>query len=169
MAYNFDLEAATDQIVTLETAIATPSPGITTVYAFNSTPSEITDPQLLPAIIHVNRGPLTAFDGGAIPGQITTATWNIAYDIESILLVIEAKAGKFAPDEAASNLFWKPILETFMNRTNSIALARAANAHTYACILGSPSYGLQSWPPVDPPVRMYWAYTYTHRFYFAGG
>lgn len=168
MAFGFDLSAAVGQIVTLETAISTPSPGFTTVYGFNSNPAEITNPQLLPAVVHINRGPLT-LEAGAIPGLLTTGTWNIAYDIESVALIIESVPGKYPSDEGAANLFWKSICETFMSRANTISLAAAAGAHTYACILGSPSYGLRAWPPVTPPVRAYWAFTYTHRFTFAGG
>lgn len=169
MAYNFDLSAAVGQIATLEDTIATPSPGITTVYAFNANPAEITNPALLPAIVHINRGPMTLAEGGAIPGLIATGTYNLAYDIESVALIIESVPGKYPADEGVSNLFWKSICETFMNRTNIATLAGAANAHTYACILGSPSYGLRAWPPVTPPVRAYWAFTYTHRFMFTGG
>lgn len=168
MAFDFDLAAATAKIAELEIAIVTPTPGITTVYGFNSNPAEITNPQLLPAIVHINRGPLTISDS-AIPGLLTTGTWNVAYDIESVALIIESVPKKYPADEGVANLFWQSILETFMSRDNLIALASAASAHTYALILGAPSYGLRAWPPVEPPVRAYWAYTYTHRFTFAGG
>lgn len=168
MAFPFDLSAAIGQIATFEAAIATPAPGVTTAYGFNANPAEITNPQLLPAIVHINRGPLTISDS-AIPGLLTAGTWNVAYDIESVALIIESVPNKYPADEGVANLFWKSIAETFMSLDNIRTLATAAGAHTYALILGAPSYGLRAWPPVDPPVRAYWAFTYTHRFTFAGG
>jgi hypothetical protein len=170
MTFPFNLTAAVGQIVALEAAIATPSPGVTTVYGFNANPAEITNPALLPAIVHINRGPLTLSGDGAVAGlSAVRGVYQLAYDVESVALIIEATPDQFPSDEGAANLFWKSIAETFFSYTNAVALATAAGAHTYSCILGTPSYGLRAWPPIEPVIRMYYAFTYTHRFIFMGG
>ena len=143
MAFGFDLEAAVDAIATLEVAISTPTPGITTSYGYNSNPGEITDVSVFPAVVHVNRGEV-APEGG-LPDA------------------------RYPGDEGTANLFWKSFAETFHNETNKRSLASDSGADEYRFIPGTPSYGLVSWPPVVPPLRRYWGYTYTHRFIFFGG
>lgn len=168
MAFSFDLSAAVGAIATLEATISTPSPGITTVYAFNSNPTEITNPALLPAIVHINRGPL-APPGGFDDMRVTVGGYYVAYDVESVALIIQSVPDQFPGDEGTANLFWKSILETFLSPTNKRSLATSAKADEYRLILEAPTYGLRSWPPFEPPVRVYWAFSYTHRFLFFGG
>lgn len=168
MAFTFDLEGAVNQIATLEGAMSTATVSVQNAYTFNNNPADITDPSDLPAVVHMHRGPLTLREG-PIPGHLTVDTWQVSYDIESILLCIESVPTEFPSDEGVANLFFDAILETFMNRSNLSTLVTAASAQSYALILGSPSYGLRAWPPVEPPIKAYWAYTYTHRFTFTGG
>jgi len=168
MAFDFNLEAAINAIAALELAITTPTPGIITAYGYNSNPGEIADVALFPAVVHVNRGPVPPEDGFSdmrmVPGG-----YYVAYDIDSIAMIIEVVPEQFPADEGTANLFWKSILETFLNLTNKASLATNSKAAEYRFIPGSPSYGLVSWPPVQPPLRRYWGYTYTHRFLFFGG
>lgn len=170
MAYAFDLSAAVAQIRTLEltmTSSANPT-SITTSYAYGSNPAEIDNPALLPAIVHTPQGPLIP-PGSDTEGAVTTASYLVAYDVTSTLLVVEALQDSYPSDEGASNLWWKPILETFLNRANKITLATAAGVTTYQLVLPTPSYGLQNYPPFDPPIRRYWGFSYTHRFLIVGG
>jgi hypothetical protein len=168
LTFPFDLEAAVDAIATLEAAITTPSPGITTSYGYNSNPSEITDVSLFPAVVHHNRG-FANPDGVPEDMRITPGGYYVAYDIDSIAMILEIVPEQFPADEGASNLFWKSILETFLNATNKRSLAEDTGASEYRFIPGSPSYGIVSYPPVQPPLHRYWGYTYTHRFLFYGG
>jgi hypothetical protein len=168
LSFPFDLEAAIDTIATLEQAITTPSPGIVTSYGYNSNPSEITDPSVFPAVVHVSRGPFNP-DGVPSDLRITPGGYYVAYDIDSIAMILEVTPEQYPGDEGASNLFWKSILETFLNATNKRSLAEDTGASEYRFILGDPTYGIVSWPPVTPPLHRYWGYTYTHRFLFYGG
>jgi hypothetical protein len=168
MAFGFDLEAAVDAIAALEEAITTPTPGITTSYGYNENPSEITDVSTFPAVVHVNRGNI-APEGVPPDMRLVPGGYYVGYDVDSIVMIIEVVPEQFPGDEGASNLFWKSIMETFLNRTNKTSLAQDSGADEYRLILGTPSYGLVSWPPVQPPLRRYWGFTYTHRFLFFGG
>ena len=168
MSFPFDLEAAIDAIATLEVAISTPTPGITTSYGYNSNPSEITNVALFPAIVHVNRGFINP-DGVTTDMRIVPGGYYVAYDIDSMAMIIEIVPEQFPGDEGTANLFWKPILETFLNAANKRSLAEDAGASEYRFQPGSPSYGIVSWPPVQPPIHRYWGYTYTHRFIMFGG
>lgn len=168
MAFGFDLEAAIDAIAVLELAITTPIPGITTAYGYNSNPGEITDVSLFPAVVHVNRG-FVSPDGGFPDMRMVPGGYYVAYDVDSIAMIIEVVPEQFPGDEGTANLFWKSILETFLNLTNKTSLATDSGADEYRFVPGSPSFGLVSWPPVQPPLRRYWGYTYTHRFLIFGG
>ena len=167
MTFSFDLEAAINAIATLERAISTPTPGITTSFGYNLNPSEITDVSLFPAIVHINRGPVNP-DGVQADMRITPGGYYVAYDIDSIAMIIETVPEQFPGDEGASNLFWKSILETFLNATNKSSLATDSGSLEYRFTPGDPSYGIVSWPPVQPPLHRYWGFTYTHRFLFFG-
>jgi len=167
MAFTFDLEAAIDAIATLEAAIATPSPGITTSYGHKENPNEITDPALLPAVIHMYRGfiiPNTQPEGRYVKGG-----YYIAHDIDSLMLILEIVPEQYATDEGTANLYADSVLETFLNHTNKTSLADSANAEEYVFIPGNPSYGVVAWPPINPAIKSYWGFTYTHRFYNFGG
>jgi hypothetical protein len=169
MAFRFDLEAATDKIAALELAITTPGSGIKTAFGYNSNPNEITtDENLLPAVVHVNRG-FVSPAGGFPDMQMVPGGYYVGYDVDSIAMIIEVVPEQFPGDEGTANLFWKSILETFLNLTNKTSLATDSGAAEYRFVPGGPSYGLVSWPPVQPPLRRYWGYTYTHRFLFFGG
>lgn len=168
MAFGFDLEAAVDAIAAIELAISTPTPGVTTAYGYNSNPAEITNVALFPAVVHNNRGALNP-PGGFDDMRMTPGGYYVGYDIDSILMVVEVVPEQFPSDEGAANLFWKSIAEAFQNPTVKRSLATDTGADEYRFIWGSPSYGIVSWPPVQPPIRRYWGYTYTHRFLFYGG
>lgn len=168
MAFGFDLEAAIDAIAALELAITTPTPGITTSYGYNSNPGEITDVALFPAVVHVNRG-FVAPEGGFPDMRMVPGGYYVGYDVDSIAMIIEAVPQQFPSDEGSANLFWKPILETFLNLTNKTSLAEDSGADEYRFISGTPSYGLVVWPPEPFPLRWYWGFAYTHRFLFFGG
>jgi hypothetical protein len=168
MAFNFVLEAAINAIATLELAISTPTPGIVTAYGYNSNPGEISDVSLFPAVVHVNRGFVSPEGGSPDMGKVPGG-YYVGYDVDSIAMIIEVVPEQFPGDEGTANLFWKSILETFLNLTNKTSLATSSGADEYLFFPGSPSYGLVSWPPVQPPLRRYWGYTYTHRFLFFGG
>jgi hypothetical protein len=166
MAFGFDLEAAINKIAALELAISTPTPGIVTAYGYNSNPGEIADVSLFPAVVHISRAFVSPDSGfpEMVPGG-----YYVSFDVDSIFMVIEAVPKQFPGDEGTANLFWKSILETFLNLTNKTSLATDSGADEYRFIAGSPSYGLVSWPPVQLPLRQYWGYAYTHRFLFFGG
>lgn len=167
-AFSFDLEAAIDAIATLEAAIATPTPGITTAYGYNSNPGEITDVSLFPAVVHVNRGFISP-EGGPVDMRLVPGGYYVGYDIDSVAMIIEVVPEQFPGDEGDANLFWKSILETFLSNTNKRSLATDSGADEYRFVPGAPSYGLVSWPPLQTPIRQYWGFTYTHRFLFFGG
>lgn len=167
MTFPFDLEAAIDSVAILERAIAIPTPGITTSYGYNSNPNEITDVSLFPAIVHVNRGFVNP-DGVQADMRIVPGGYYVAYEIDSIAMIIEIVPEQFPGDEGTANLFWKSILETFLNMTNKTSLATDSGAQEYRLVPGSPSYGIVSWPPVQPPIHRYWGFTYTHKFLFFG-
>lgn len=168
MAFDFDLEAAINAIAALELAIATPAPGIITSYGYNSNPGEITNVSLFPAVVHVNRGFIVP-DGGFPDMRMVPGGYYTGYDIDSVVMIVETVPGQFPGDEGTANLFWKPILETFLSLTSKTSLAQDSGADEYRFIPGSPSYGLVSWPQIQPPLRQYWGFTYTHRFLFFGG
>lgn len=168
MTFPFVEEDALNAIAVLERTISTPSPGITTSYGYNLNPGEITDPALLPAIVHVHRGPVPADDSP--PGsRLSNGLYYIAYEIDSILMVIEVVPKKYPSDEGTANKFWASYLNTFMSATSKSSLATDSGAGEYRLILGDPSYGIVSWPKITPPIRQYWGYTFTHQFLFAGG
>lgn len=168
MAFNFDLEAAVNAIAALELAISTPAPGITTSFGYNANPGEITDVALFPAIVHVNRG-FVAPEGGFPDMRMVPGGYWVAYDIDSVVMVIEIVPQQYPGDEGTANLFWKSILETFLSLSSKTSLAVDSGADEYRFISGSDSYGPVSWPPVQPPVHEYWGFIYTHRFLFFGG
>lgn len=163
MAYNFNLQGAINKIAELEDAITTPTPGVVTAYGYNLNPIEITNPALLPAVVHVPLGPNNA-NPNAYQGR-----FDISYDIYSRLLIIEAIPNQYPGDEGAANLFWKSVVETFFNYTNQNALIAAASADDYMCILPEQSYQPRTWPPIPGSNHWYWSLQYVHRFTFEGG
>lgn len=166
MAFSFDLEATIDAIAVLEAAISTPSPGITTSYGHAENPAEITDPSLLPAAIHMYRG----FTLADVPeGRYTRGGYYVQHDIDTLVLILEIVPEQYPADEGLANLYNKSILETFLNDTNKQSLATSAGAVEYRFVSGEPSYGVVAWPPTSPPIRQYWGFTYTHRFFDFGG
>lgn len=168
MAFDFDLEAAVNAIAALELAISTPTPGITTSFGYNANPGEISDVALFPAIVHVNRG-FVAPDGGSLDMRMVPGGYWVGYDIDSVAMIIEIVPEEYPGDEGTANLFWKSILETFLSLTSKTSLATDSGADEYRFIPGPSTYGPVSWPPVEPPIRQYWGYAYTHRFLFFGG
>jgi hypothetical protein len=168
VSFDFDLEAAVNAIATLERAITTPEAGITTSYGYNLNPNEVTDPADFPAVVHVHRGPV-APEGGTPEMRLTPGGYYVGYDVESIAMILEIVPTKFPADEGTANLYWKSILETFQSPTNKSSLATDAGATEYRFFLGTPSYGIVTWPPLSPPIHNYWGYTYIHRFLFFGG
>lgn len=168
MSFDFNLEAAIDKIAELEDAIATPLPGVVTAYGYNENPAEITDVSKLPAVVHVPLGPRTEGPGFQ-PGNIGYGTYNLTFEIYSRLLIIEAVLDQYPADEAAASLFWQPVVETFFNVTNHVALCQASGAHTYACTFPEQAYKPRPWPPVPNAPRFYWSLQYVHRFTFTGG
>ncbi len=162
ITYNLNIEAAIDAIATLEDAITTPTPGITTAYGFGENPSSISAPSLLPAVVHINRGPVTVDTNPAT----LKGVYYIQYDIESILLAIEASPDQYPADEAATSKFWKSVCETFFDGANQSSLATSAGARYYRCLfLNSPSWTVRQWPPQPAEaLNWYWSLSYTHRF-----
>ena len=118
MAFDFDLEAAINAIATLEAAITTPTPGVTNAYTYGANPVEISDLSALPAVVHIPEGVSTAVDGEQ--GTITRATYQMVYNIRSIMLVLQAVPDQYPADETASGLFWKSLTETFFNYDNRV-------------------------------------------------
>ena len=163
MAYTFNLETAIDDIATLEAAITTPSPGITTAYGYGENPNVITDVSLFPAVVHVPLGPATT--------GVETATdaWTLHYDIYSLLLLTEAIPDKYPSDESANNLLWKSVVEKFLTRTTRSSLCTSTGAIDYVCIFQANSYGVRNWPPIAGAPNAYWSLQYTHRFSVYGG
>lgn len=165
MAFTFDLAAAINQISTMEETIVTPTPGIQNSYGYGLNPSKFTDPDLLPAIVHVPLGP-TGPIGGA---EIYTRNWEIHYGIYSRLLFIEAIPEEYPGDETAANLIWKGVAETFLNDTNKRTLLNVAGGINYVCIFEQNSYAVRPWPPVRNAPNVYWSLQYLHRFTIIGG
>jgi hypothetical protein len=164
VAFGFDLEAAIDQIATLEVAISTPGPGIVTAYGYGENPSSV-PLSALPAIVHVPLGPTSEFLD-IQSGLASYGSFGLSFDIYSRALIIEAIPGKYPSDDEAANLFWEPIAETFFSLTNHAALASAANADNYTCIFDEQSYQPRIWPPIPGSDKWYWSFQYIHRFMF---
>lgn len=167
MAFSFDVSTALNAIATLEAAISTPSPGITNAYTYGNNPVEITDPSVLPAVVHINKGPVT-LGGLPFPAQRSYGKHYLAYDIESQLLILETIPDGYPADESATAEYWISIAQTFMNDTNEASLMLDTGADGYSCLfLSQPSFTVRPWPPPpSPPVHWYWSLSYTHRFEF---
>lgn len=164
MAFGFDLSGAITQIAALEVAISTPTPGIVTSYGYGANPSSIPLASL-PAVVHVPLGPVSELEG-IQSGLSSYGEFTLAFDIYSLALIIESVPGKYPSDEAAANLFWKPITETFFDLTNQDTLASAASADNYTCIFDEQSYQPRLWPPIAGADKWYWSFQYLHRFMF---
>lgn len=162
MSWDFDLEAAINKIAELEAAIATPAPGIVTAFSYNANPTVITDPALLPAVVHVPQGPNNV-------QELSTGAWSMYFEIYSRLLIVESIEGDYPADEAGASLFWQPVAETFLNRANRMALCAAAGALDYQPIFEGRSFAPRYWPPVEKAPNSYWSLQYTHRFLIYGG
>ena len=169
MAFSFNIEAAIDAIATLEGAISTPTPGVTTAYGFGENPTEITNPALLPAVVHISRGPQTV-GGGDLLGAFTYGSYRLAYEIDSLLLILEIVQDQYPADEAASAKFFDSVCDTFFNDTNISSLISSAGVDSYTCgFPRQPSYLPIQWPPYpSEPLHWYWGLRYTHRFVFDG-
>jgi len=170
MAFTFNVETAIDAIATLETAIATPTPGVTNAYTYGANPIEITDPTALPAVVHINRGPFTPA-GGDRPAQLSYGLFELGYDIESQLLITETIPDGYPADESNSNKWWLEIAKVFMTDTNEASLISSTSANDYMCLfLEQPSFSVRQWPPPPAaPMHWYWSLKYTHRFTFEDG
>jgi len=169
MAFTFDLEAAINQIASLEDAISTPTPGITNSYTYGNNPVEITDVTAFPAIVHIPLGPTT--EAANPQNRITHQTYQLGYQIQSTALLVESVKDQYPGDDTASNLFWKSIAEVFWNYDNRITLVSAAGAgvNTYRCEFPARSYQPRPWPPTPQANHFYWSLQYTHTFIFHGG
>jgi hypothetical protein len=168
MSWDFDLEAAINQIATFEDAITAPTPGITNSYTYGNNPVEITDVTALPAVVHVPLGPSSA--GGNPQGTLTRDTYHLTYRVQSLLLTLEPVLDQYPGDETASNLFWKSVAEKFFNYDNRVTLVNAAGAppvHTYHLEFPARSYDVRAWPPRSH--KEYWSLEYIHVFTLAGG
>lgn len=168
MAFSFNVENAIDAIATLEAAISTPTPGVTTAYGFGENPVELTS-ALLPAVVHLNRGPQT-IEGGEIFSAYSYGTYRLAFEIESFLLILETVPDGYPADEAASAQFFDSICDVFFSDTNAASLAASATADSYTCSFpNQPSFGIVQWPPAPAePMHWYWSLRYMHRFTFEG-
>jgi hypothetical protein len=170
MSWDFDLEAAINQIATFEDAITTPTPGVKNAYTYGNNPVEITDPTALPAVVHVPLGPQTAAPGSQ-PGLLAlTGTYQLEYQIQSTMLILETVLDQYPGEESASNLFWKSVAEKFFNYDNRVTLVAQAgtNVHTYRLDFPARSYDVRPWPQAGN-VHFYWSLQYTHTFTFVGG
>jgi hypothetical protein len=170
MAFTFDVSTALNAIATLEDAIATPTPGVTNAYTYGNNPVEITDPSALPAVVHINKGPFTPGEGGR-PAQLSFGSFQLGYDIESLLFILEVIPDGYPSDESNSAEWWLQIAKVFMNSTNEASLISSASAYNYVCLfLDQPSFGVRPWPPPPAvPLHWYWSLSYTHRFLFTDG
>lgn len=159
MAFGLDVEAAINSIATLEAAIVTPSPGITNAYTFGNNPVQFTAGSALPAVVHVSRGPVAtnieAFN-----------SFEAAFDIDSIMLIMEALPDGYPGDEAESIVFWPAICDTFLNLTNQSTIIAAAGATGYDMLFNDlPSFDVRPWPPLPgTAIKWFWSFQYTHRF-----
>lgn len=163
MSYTFDLEAAIDQIATMEAAINTPAPGIVTAYGYNENPAVITNVSLFPAVVHVPLGPAN------FEQVVVNYSWGAVFEVYSRVLFIEARHDKYPADENANNKLWLPIVEKFVSPTGRSDLVTASGAFSYECVFLPNSYGVRPWPPVKDAPNVYWSLQYTHRFYIYGG
>ena len=154
-----NLQTTINAIAAIEAAITTPTPGIVTSYTYGNNPVEITNPALLPAIVHIERGPQTIYGIGGTVGR------NFYYEIDSLALLIEALPDGYPADSAAVAQLWQSIAAAFTNELNRDKLADAAECPEYACVFQPQSYRLRRWPP-EPmnDYRVYWSLLYTHRF-----
>lgn len=170
MSFDFDLEAAINQIAALEDAITTPTPGIINAYTYGNNPTEIPDPLAdLPAVVHIPLGPQTAAPGGQSGLLTLTGTYQLSYQIQSTILFLETVLKQYPAEEKASNLIWKEVCETFFNFANRETLVAAAVAHTYRFEFPARSYAVRPWPPLPTSTHFYWSLQYTHTFVFVGG
>lgn len=170
MGFNFDLEAAIDQIATLEAAISLPTPGITNAYGYGSNPIIIDDPTDLPAVVHVPMGPQYTTNPAQSGLVATRGAYQLSYQIRSIALLIEVVPKKYPDDENAVTGFWETIVEAFLSYTNRVTLTSATGAHTYNLSFPAQSYGVKEWPPAPiVPYKSYWGLEYIHTFIFIGG
>jgi len=169
MSWNFDLEAAINQIATFEQAITTPTPGIVNSFNYGLNPSEINAVTDLPAVVHIPLGPQLAA-GGSPSGRLSgRSTFEAIYTVQSTMLLVQTVLGQYPAEESASNLFWKQVFDKFLNFDNQLTLATAADVHTYNIEFATPSYTVRPWPPVPNSTLFYWSLQYNHIFKFEGG
>ena len=170
MSFDFDLEAAINQIAALETAITTPTPGIINSYTYGNNPVEINAVADFPAIPHIPLGPVIEA-GGQQQGLISTTTYQLGYQIQSTALFVETVQDQYPAEETASNLFWKSICEVFFNHDNRVTLVTAAGTgcHSYRLEFPARSYNVRPWPPTPQSTHFYWSLQYTHIFTIVGG
>ncbi len=136
-----NLSAAIAKIAQLEATVTTPAPGIVTSYTFGANPPDLTNPALMPAVVHIERGPQTLFGQGGIVER------KFYYEVDSLALLIEALPDGYPADSAAVAPLWKTIVYTFTDEVNRYALADAAEAAEYSLVIQPGSYRLRRWPP----------------------
>lgn len=166
MTFALDIDAATDAIAALEDAIATPSPGITNSYLYGANPVKFDAGSTLPAIVHIQRGPLTITDGAVQ----TFGKFELYYDIDSLLLIMETIPDQYPGDEGESAKFWVSVCDVFFNLDNQATLISAAGASDYNLLFNDlPAFAPRPWPPTpSAPLKWFWSLQYTHRFMVDG-
>lgn len=173
MAFNFDLEAATNQIATIErTMLATlPSAGTlapTTVYDHLQSPGIVPDADL-PAIVHVPHFPGPA-DG--VPSGARTAhnLYSAQQTVDSLFLILEAlpEQNQFQDAFGIAVSFATEYYNAFLNDTAKGTLIQASNAQDYQLRFpdGNLTLAIRTWPPVSPgqAQKQYWSYMFNHYF-----
>lgn len=177
MPFNFDLEAGTNQIATIERAITATLPSTstlspTTVYDYNEEPNQVQDSDL-PAILHIQRFPGIS-DTAPPGGEIANGYYSAQVTIESVFLVLEAipEADQFMDAFGITKAFAIEIYNAFFNRTNYTSLVNAMNAIDYQLRFpdAQQTVGIRAWPPVGLPQaqKQYWSYSYLHYFKVEG-
>lgn len=163
MTYNFDVEAATNELADMEREIIAPAPGVITAYDFgenNFSPS----PGDLPAAIHLEMGPNTASDIW-LGGPLTTDSFSMSFLISSRLLLYEIVADE--AEKVSRDLLrdlWGPIVSKFLLVSSIQRLTAASDAIDYRFQMANPSFVRMPWPYASELVKVYWALQYDHFF-----
>ena len=167
MTFNFDLEAATNEIAAMELEITLPAPGIVNAYDFGLNDLK-PDPIDLPAALHLELG--VNSDGGPwSDGPLTLDTFSITHIVQSRLLLYEIIADE--PEVVSRTLLndlWRPVLEKFNSFDAIERLTAASGALDYRVLIPSPSFLRVAWPYNAELVKVYWAMQYDHYFRIVG-
>jgi hypothetical protein len=163
MSFSFNIANAVNAIAALEDAITTPTPGITKSYTYGTNPVSFTAGSSLPAIVHINKGPLN-------PAMQAFGKFELYYDIDSLLLIMETLPDQYPGDEGESAKFWISICDVFYSLTNQSSLISSSGATGYDMLFNEqPSFAVRPWPPTpSAPLKWFWSLEYTHRFYLEG-